>query len=159
MDDDILKALENELKAADEREKQTRKLMMSRRGFVRTFVMSALTASAVLSTQNADACSTNTIPCPTNAGGTTCVTNTGCTGGAVNTCTPNVCTQVNTCGPGSTNTCGPNLCYATNSCQSNTCNPQNTCVATSSNNCGPQVGGNVCAPVASGNTSCASGNG
>ena len=160
---DNLKAIGNALKASDKLEQQTRKLVVSRRGFIRAL---AVGSGVVLlgSSQNSEAGSC----APSNTGGCSgsnlCVSNS--CNSATNTCNPNECAAPNSCASmantctasnecidgnqcgctfsdstlgGGSNTCKPNECdnghtCTSNECNPNTCYPSNTCTAPG-NNC------------------------
>ena len=141
-----LKALGEELKAADEQERQARKSVTSRRGFVRILSYTAVAAIAgsAIFNANASACGSNTTPC---SGNTECNINT-CGTTKSNTCDPNECIISNTCGTtsgGSSNTCDHNTCDHGNTCyEGDTCNHGNTC----DKNICDASGGNTCNPQA-----------
>ncbi len=116
---DQLKALGEELKAADAQERHVRQSAMSRRWFVRNLavVAGAVVLGSIQKLKADEGCGTNTHGC---SGENTCSTNL-CSPG--NTCNPNTCS--------SGNECNTNKCYSQNQC-----NATNECITANYANCG-----------------------
>jgi hypothetical protein len=174
MDEDKLKDFKLELEAADDKERETRGTVISRRAFIRYLAGATAAAAALLLARDANAgtCNPNTVLCTqpsntcisSNSGGcnglrNTCQSVNNCIGGTINSCSYNECFTSNSCGTGGAT---QNTCNIVNMCdQTNDCSAGNWCLGTR-NSCDPNL--NTCRPhtnhcAASKNLPCGYGNG
>jgi hypothetical protein len=150
MNKDDLAALGQELVNADEAERRSRSLLVSRRGFVRYLAgVVGLSATGVMLSRSANGgtCSDDNEGCAPPGGSNTCTGTWNTCETSANSCSTNLCKYDNWC-IGSKNTCTTdNSCAFWNECEesANTCTSGNQCLTT--NTCGGKGGSNTCKPA------------